>query len=98
MTNAVSADPSATRALARLRGASPEIDAALADPADAGAVGRIAQASDFAIDTLVRQPALLLRLLADHGATPAGPPQLHPDQRGEWPRLLRRYRAAESTG
>ena len=97
MTDVVPIDPSASRALTRLRGASADVAAALADPAVVVVIGRIAQASDFAIDTLVRQPALLLRLLADQGAMPAGLPQLHPDHRGDWPMLLRRHRSAEST-
>lgn len=58
---------------------------------------RLAIASDFAIDTLVRQPALLTRLLADDGAEAASPPALTADNRSEWPALLRRFRAAEST-
>ena len=97
MTDAALADPSATRALARLCSASPDVAVALTEPAVAGALGRIALASDFAIDTLVRQPALLLGLLADQGAAPVVPPKLHPDHRSEWPALLRRYRAAQST-
>lgn len=97
MTDAARSEPFTVRALARLRGGSPEAAATLADPGVAGIVGRIAQASDFAIDTLARQPALLPALLADHGAVPAALPQLHPDHRSDWPALLRRYRAAEST-
>ena len=97
MTDAALADPSAVRALVRLRSASPDVAAALAEPAAVAAVGRIAQVSDFAVDTLARQPALLLRLLADHGTVPAAAPQLHPDHRSDWSMLLRRYRAAEST-
>ncbi|WP_202839277.1 bifunctional [glutamate--ammonia ligase]-adenylyl-L-tyrosine phosphorylase/[glutamate--ammonia-ligase] adenylyltransferase [Luteimonas saliphila] len=58
---------------------------------------RVAIASDFAIDTLARQPELLARLARDDGAQPLSPPALDPDQREHWPRLLRRFRAAEST-
>jgi glutamate-ammonia-ligase adenylyltransferase len=97
MTDAVLADPSVIRALARLRDASPEHASALADPVAAEAVARVAQASDFAMDTLTRQPTLLARLLADQGGSPQLPPQLHADNRSDWPALLRRYRTAEST-
>ena len=97
MTEAVPRDPLASRALARLGSASPEVAARLAEPTVAEVVGRIAQASDFAIDTFVRQPASLLGLLADHDAAPAPLPRLDPEHRSDWPTLLRRYRAAEST-
>ncbi len=54
---------------------------------------RLAVASDFALDTLARQPALVAAL--DEDAPP--PPALTPDNEAEWPALLRRWRAAEST-
>jgi len=57
---------------------------------------RVAIASDFAIDVLVRQPDLLAQLAADDGAEPLSPPALDPDNRSDWPRLLRRFRTAES--
>lgn len=64
---------------------------------DAAAIARIrsvALASDFALDVLQRQPDLIARLLAD-GAEGGFPvPALTADNRGEWPALLRRYRAA----
>ncbi|WP_245156436.1 bifunctional [glutamate--ammonia ligase]-adenylyl-L-tyrosine phosphorylase/[glutamate--ammonia-ligase] adenylyltransferase [Agrilutibacter solisilvae] len=70
--------------------------AALLEDADAAErVRRVALASDFAIDTLLRQPELLPRLLA--GAPATSPPELGAENRGDWPALLRRYRAAEST-
>lgn len=78
------------RALQRLRAA---VDATALP--DAPALARLALASDFAIDVLVRQPELLARLRAD-AATPLPPPQLPADAPGEWPCLLRRYRQAES--
>ena len=53
--------------------------------------------SDFALARIGAQPELLERLRADEGAAPIPPPQLAADNRGEWPRLLRRYRQAEST-
>ena len=68
--------------------------------ADTDAVRKIralALASDFAVATLTSQPALVTRLLADDGAASIEPPELVPDNRTEWPRLLRRYRHAEST-
>ena len=63
--------------------------------AAAAQVTQIAIASDFAVATLAQQPALLSALL--HGSTSAPPPTLTPDNRSDWPALLRRYRAAEST-
>ena len=78
-----------TRALARLR-------AAGCDLHDEAAVARLALASDFAIDVLERQPALLAALLAD-ATVPLAPPVLLPDAAGDWARQLRRYRQAEST-
>ncbi len=80
------------RALARLRAAGVAIA-----PSDEAAWRRLATASDFAIDTLTRQPALLAALAADQGAQLVAPPQLEPDHRSDWPRLLRRYRTAAST-
>ena len=56
----------------------------------------LAIASDFAIDTLARQPALLRQLL-DDDAGPVPPPALVEADPAERPGLLRRYRAAEST-
>ncbi len=67
---------------------------------DAGFVRKLhalAQASDFALATLARQPALVECLQADDGMAPFEPPRLGADNRAEWPRLLRRYRHAEST-
>ncbi|MBE2211732.1 MAG: bifunctional [glutamate--ammonia ligase]-adenylyl-L-tyrosine phosphorylase/[glutamate--ammonia-ligase] adenylyltransferase [Xanthomonadaceae bacterium] len=84
-------DDRARRALDRL---------ALPDDADDAArakLQRLAIASDFALDTLARLPVLLSRLLADDGAEAALPPDLGDDNRDEWPALLRRWRAAEST-
>ena len=57
----------------------------------------LALASDFALATLASQPALIDRLHADDGAAVIESPRLTPDNRAEWPRLLRRYRHAEST-
>ncbi|KFN42439.1 bifunctional [glutamate--ammonia ligase]-adenylyl-L-tyrosine phosphorylase/[glutamate--ammonia-ligase] adenylyltransferase [Arenimonas oryziterrae] len=78
------------RALARLRQACPE---ALAEPGPAEKFARLALASDFAVDTLCRQPALCLSLDAPMTA----PPALLPEHEADWPGLLRRWRAREST-
>ena len=83
-------DALAARALARFP------DLAAADPLRER-LRRVALASDFAIDVLVQQPDLLQALARDDGAGPVPPPQLPPGSPGEWPRLLRRYRRAEST-
>ena len=86
-------DAIGARALARLNAA------AGADGLDADAMGtlrRVAIASDFAIDTLARQPQLLPQLLGG-ATTGTAPPRLDADNRSEWAALLRRYRAAEST-
>ncbi|MEZ0472646.1 bifunctional [glutamate--ammonia ligase]-adenylyl-L-tyrosine phosphorylase/[glutamate--ammonia-ligase] adenylyltransferase [Luteimonas salinilitoris] len=90
-------EPIVQRALSRLRAALGDDAGVLDADASAGRLRRIAIASDFAIDTLARQPDLLPRLLGDDGAEPLPPPVLHQDNRAEWPRLLRRHRAAEST-
>ena len=78
------------RALAR-------IDGLPDDPDLRQRLRRVAIASDFAIDTLVRQPDLLAVLADGDGAVPLPPPVLEPGRGEEWPRQLRRYRAAEST-
>ena len=87
------ADAVAERALSRLRAIVP--DALLPAPAT-DALRKIATASDFAIETLLRQPGLLPGLLAD-SAAPAAMPVLEATSRSDWPALLRRYRTAEST-
>ncbi|WP_101927531.1 MULTISPECIES: bifunctional [glutamate--ammonia ligase]-adenylyl-L-tyrosine phosphorylase/[glutamate--ammonia-ligase] adenylyltransferase [Luteimonas] len=66
-------------------------------PAARARLLRLARVSDFAIETLVRQPDLLIRLLADDGETPVPIPVLAADDRASWPGLLRRYRHACST-
>ena len=87
----------AARAIARLRAALPQHAEALADDQAVQRLQRVAVASDFAIDTLVRQPEVLLQLLRDDGEHAVAEPTLPPEQRSEWPALLRRYRTAEST-
>lgn len=85
----------AQRALDRLREASTETAELLRDEALAARVARLAIASDFAIETLRRQPALL-RHFATDATAPLPPPSLAPDNAGEWSTLLRRHRTAES--
>jgi glutamate-ammonia-ligase adenylyltransferase len=75
------------RSFARLRGAGLAIDA------DDPALRRLLLASDFALDTLVRQPGLFETI----GGPAAPPPDLASLPEADWPRLLRRWRAAEST-
>ena len=77
------------RALTRLAERAP----AAAEPARRQALARLAVASDFAIDTLVRQPALL-ETLDDPLVTV---PDLGADAAADWPSLLRRWRARQST-
>ncbi|MGN6151625.1 MAG: bifunctional [glutamate--ammonia ligase]-adenylyl-L-tyrosine phosphorylase/[glutamate--ammonia-ligase] adenylyltransferase [Lysobacteraceae bacterium] len=86
-------DAALDRALARL---SAVVPALADDPVAAARVRRLAQASDFAVDVCLRQPALLPALLADDGAEPPSPPVLSAERRGEWPTLLRRHRHAAS--
>ena len=57
---------------------------------------RVAVASDFALEVLAAQPDALAAMARDDGAAPFDPPKLTPDNRGDWPMLLRRYRRAES--
>lgn len=59
-------------------------------------LGDLAVASDFAIETLRRQPELLVRLAAN-AAEPLPSPELPADAPASWPERLRRHRAAEST-
>ncbi|HVQ32688.1 MAG TPA: bifunctional [glutamate--ammonia ligase]-adenylyl-L-tyrosine phosphorylase/[glutamate--ammonia-ligase] adenylyltransferase [Lysobacter sp.] len=82
-------DTHVARQLDRLRALAPW-------PADVDAIVRgVALASDFAIETLLRQPGLLDALA--NGAAPLPLPVLTPDPRADWPALLRRYRTAGST-
>src|SRR5690606_6974673 len=86
----------AGRALSLLRAASPRHAELLQQANLAGRVARVGVASDFAIETLRRQPALLEHLAADDPA-PLPLPVLDPLQPSEWAGVLRRYRAAAST-
>lgn len=78
------------RALARLAERAPGV---LDSPARREVLGQLALCSDFAIDTLCRQPELLGTLEAPFAA----PPALEPGHEADWPARLRRWRAAEST-
>ena len=78
------------RALLRLEQANSD---AIADPGRRVKFARLALASDFAVETLVRQPELMSSL--DEPATQ--PPCLEPNREADWPGQLRRWRAAEST-
>ncbi len=60
-------------------------------------LARVAVASDFAIETLQRQPDLLAALIADDGASARPEPDLSTGDRDTWARDLRRWRTAEST-
>ncbi|WP_374603100.1 bifunctional [glutamate--ammonia ligase]-adenylyl-L-tyrosine phosphorylase/[glutamate--ammonia-ligase] adenylyltransferase [Arenimonas sp.] len=77
------------RALARLEERAPAESLA----ARREALAKLAVASDFAIDTLVRQPALLETL--DEPLVTV--PDLGADAAADWPSLLRRWRARQST-
>ncbi|WAW90739.1 bifunctional [glutamate--ammonia ligase]-adenylyl-L-tyrosine phosphorylase/[glutamate--ammonia-ligase] adenylyltransferase [Xanthomonas citri pv. malvacearum] len=59
-------------------------------------LAQVALASEFALDTLARQPALLQHL-AQPDPPPLPLPQFDPAQPQLWPAQLRRYRSAEST-
>lgn len=89
--------PLLTRALQRLRAVLPDAAIGLLDAGNEARLRRLALASDFAVDTLVRQPDRLIALLEDAACAAAPPPVLHPDNSADWPQRLRRYRAAEST-
>jgi glutamate-ammonia-ligase adenylyltransferase len=78
------------RALARLAERAPN---AFADPARRAALAKLALCSDFAIDTLCRQPELIESL--DAPGEPA--PELAPGHEADWPAQLRRWRTAQST-
>lgn len=89
-------DALTTRALARLRAAAPALADPLAGMHAQARLRRVAVASDFALDTLSRQPDLLAQLLHDDGAQPVAEPVLSLEHRTDWPAQLRRYRTAES--
>jgi len=83
--------PLTQRALARLERVSDHPFT----PDFAGHLRHLAVISDFAIDTLCRQP-VLLEWLMQADPPPLTPPILDPAQMERWPTQLRRYRAAMS--
>ena len=85
------------RNLSSLRANAPGSAALLDEARVMARLGQVALASDFAIDTLRRQPELLVALIADDGAQAVAAPGLLPGQSEQWPAQLRRYRRAEST-
>lgn len=85
------------RGLAQLRALSSQAAALLDDAAFASRVTAVIVASDFALETLRRQPDLLAQFASHDGAETFAPPVLSADDPTSWPGQLRRYRAAEST-
>ncbi|MDR6842806.1 bifunctional [glutamate--ammonia ligase]-adenylyl-L-tyrosine phosphorylase/[glutamate--ammonia-ligase] adenylyltransferase [Pseudoxanthomonas sacheonensis] len=85
------------RGLAGLRARSAEAAALLEDATFAERVGKVIAASDFALETLRKQPGLLATLKRDEGAEAFAPPVLSAERSTQWPEQLRSYRAAEST-
>ena len=85
------------RGLVQLRALSPQVAALLEDAAFTARVTAVIVASDFALETLRRQPGLLEKFASDDGAATFAPPVLFSDDPTSWPGQLRRYRAAEST-
>ncbi|RYE92705.1 MAG: glutamine-synthetase adenylyltransferase, partial [Oxalobacteraceae bacterium] len=83
------------RAVARVRHAVPADQPWPGDDVDRR-LEQVALASEFALDTLARQPALLQHL-AQPDPPPLPLPVLDPAQPQAWPAQLRRYRSAEST-
>ena len=96
MTDPDAVDAHANRQLARL-GATPELAHAAADPALQQRLRLLAVASDFAIETLLRQPDLRAALAATGEFPVLSVPTLDPGQRADWPARLRRFRSAGST-
>ena len=85
------------RGLSRLRASSLQSASLLEDAVFVARLSKVIVASDFALETLRRQPELLAALARDDGDTPLPPPQLAAQDTSAWPARLRRYRSAEST-
>ncbi|MGH8053915.1 MAG: bifunctional [glutamate--ammonia ligase]-adenylyl-L-tyrosine phosphorylase/[glutamate--ammonia-ligase] adenylyltransferase [Stenotrophomonas sp.] len=88
--------PVVDRAIARLTLAVPDPAQWPQSPEFEATLRQLAVTSDFAIDTLCRQPELLA-LLAQPDPASLPKPELDPLQPSAWPTQLRRYRAAAST-
>jgi len=84
----------ARRLHARLHRAAPQL---FDDAAFDASVRALCVASEFAAETLLRQPSLLNELAADPAAPQRTAPSLDVATREQWPALLRNYRVAEST-
>ena len=96
-TSNESLDTLIERGQSRLRASSPESATLLDDAAFSARIAQVIVASDFALETLRRQPGLLATLAHDDGVTPLPPPLLAAGEPSLWPEQLRRYRSAEST-
>ena len=81
-------EESVRRRLARLSASGVDVELV-----DATALRKLAVASDFAIDTLCQQPDLLAAIDAEIATAPL----LDGANESDWPRLLRRWRRAQST-
>lgn len=92
-----SLDALVLRGLERLRTSSPDVAELLEAPAFAAHVSAAIAASDLALETLRKQPALLAQFARGETGVPLAPPVLDANQSTLWPEQLRRYRAAEST-
>ena len=90
-------DALVARGLTQLRASAPQSAELLADADVAARVAQVIAASDFALETLRRQPDLLRALASDAGAQPVSLPVLSAEDVTIWPEQLRRYRAAGST-
>src|SRR5690606_23845242 len=96
MTDADAVDAHANRQLARLN-AAPELAPTTADPGLQQRLRALAVASDFAVETLLRQPDLRRGLATTGDLGDLDGPVLDPDRRADWPARLRRFRTAGST-
>jgi glutamate-ammonia-ligase adenylyltransferase len=89
--------PDTASLVARRLAALPPDAAWRQDPGFMARLGRLADASDFALATLAAQPALIEALWRGDGAEALRLPLLDAGNRADWARLLRRHRQAEST-
>src|SRR4051812_16931664 len=96
-TSDESLDALIERGLSRLRASSPESATLLDDAAFVARLSKVIVASDFALETLRKNPEFLAMLARDDGVTPLPPPLLAAEDSSSWPEQLRRYRTGEST-